>query len=84
MKDRVKIVRLNNVTLDIEELTQYDGQGRCSEIRVRRHTRRRYGGARLREWTADKVWRVTGDNDMWLEMERSPSKTRSGLKGKQR
>ena len=32
MKDRVKIVRLNNVTLDIEELTNDDGQGRCRKL----------------------------------------------------
>merc|ERR1719360_301840 len=34
MRDRVQTVALVNVTLDIEELTQYDGQGHCSELEV--------------------------------------------------
>ena len=38
MKDRVKIVRLNNVTLDIEELTNDDCQGRCRKLVVRGDT----------------------------------------------
>ena len=71
MRDRVQTVGLvDGVTLDIEELTQYDGQGRCRELRVWRDTRERYG-ARLRRLTADKGWTVTGDNGVWgLVMER--------------
>ena len=34
MRDRVQTVVLYAVTLDIEELTQYDGQGRCRELWV--------------------------------------------------
>ena len=35
MRDRVQRVRLvNDVTLDIEELTRYDGQGCCSVLQV--------------------------------------------------
>ena len=43
----------DDVTLDIEELTQYDGQGRCCLLKVLRDTRTRYRDL-LREWAADK------------------------------
>ena len=70
MRDRVQTVVLYAVTLDIEELTQYDGQGRCRGLQVWSETRERYGD-RLREWTADKGWRVTLDDGVsWLLMER--------------
>ena len=70
MRDRVQGVTLwSGVTLDVEELTQYDGQGRCSELDVRGEMRERYGD-RLREWAADKGWRVTWDNVWRLVMER--------------
>ena len=66
---QVQTVYLSCVTLDIEELTQYDGQGRCSWLGVYSDMGRRYG-ARLREWAADKGWRVTVDNEWGLVMER--------------
>ena len=69
MRDRVESVMLENVTLDIEELTQYDGQGRCNELVVWGHTRIRYRD-RLRGWAADKGWRVAGDDGTWLKMMR--------------
>ena len=69
MRARVERVVLYNVTLDIEELSQFDGQGRCSWLRVYYNTRVRHGD-RLRKWTADKGWRVTHDSDGELEMER--------------
>ena len=70
MRDRVERVRLEYaVTLDIEELTQYDGQGRCWELRVWRDTRERYWD-RLRRWAADKGWRVRRDDEWELAMER--------------
>ena len=53
-----------DVTLDIEELTQYDGQGRCSEFDVWDDTRTRYEG-RLEGWAADK-----GRSWRWLYVER--------------
>ena len=63
MRDRVQRVRLWGVViLDIDELTQYDGQGLCSELEVWGDTRTRYG-KRLRRWAADKGWRVTWDDD---------------------
>ena len=63
---QVQTVYLSCVTLDIEELTQYDGQGHCRELEVGSEMRRR-----LREWAADKGWRVTGGEDgWWLRMKR--------------
>ena len=58
MKDRVKIVRLNNVTLDIEELTNDDCQGRCRKLVVRGDTRTRYRD-KLREWAAQAGWTLS-------------------------
>ena len=70
MRDRVQRVWLvSGVTLDIKKLTQYDGRGRCRELRVGYDTRRRLGD-RLRVWAADKGWTVTRDDDVWLRMER--------------
>ena len=66
---QVQTVWLSCVTLDIEELTQYDGQGRCSVLGVESEMRRRYGD-RIREWAADKGWRVTEDDVWGLLMER--------------
>ena len=80
MRDRVQTVVLYAVTLDIEELTQYDGQGRCRELEVRGHTLRQYGD-RLWEWAADKTkqdkgWRVIrGAYGLRIWMERSPSQS---------
>ena len=62
MRDRVQWVGLWNVTLDMEELTQYDGQGLCSVLYVGGDdTRTRYR-TRLRRWAADMGWTVTWDN----------------------
>ena len=70
MRNRVQSVTLWYVTLDIEELTRYDGRGRCSVLAVWRDTRERHG-ARLRVWMADKGWRDTQrDNNVLLVMER--------------
>ena len=70
MRERVVEVWLwDNITLDIEELTKYDGRGRCWRLEVGRDTRTRHGD-RLRSWAADKGWRVTEDNLCWLVMVR--------------
>ena len=70
MRDRVEEVWLDfDVTLDIEMLTQYDGQGSCNKLLVLGHTSARYRD-RLRRWVADKGWRVTMDVDGFLVMER--------------
>ena len=68
MKDRVQCVRMGHVTMDIEELTKYDGQGCCSWLQA---GRMRIGyWERLRRWAADKGWRVTIDVFDGLVMER--------------
>ena len=70
MRDRVQVVELYyEVTLDIEKLTQYNGQGHCSMLDVWDCTRTRYG-KRLRRWASDKGWRVTGYDNVLLVMER--------------
>ena len=70
MRDRVQTVYLHDITLDIEELTQYDGQGCCSELQVWDDTKRRYGGG-LGRWAEDIGWTVSQDIDgRCLEMTR--------------
>ena len=64
MRNRVQTVGQLFVT-HIKELTQYDGQGRCRELRVWCDT---WTLGRLRRWAADKRWTVTQDNDVWLLM----------------
>ena len=68
MRERVGDVELYNITLDMEQLTKYDGWGRCRELAVGRDTRTRHED-RLRRWAADKGWIVTADVG-WLVMER--------------
>ena len=52
-------VELYEVFLDIEELTQYDGSGRCRELRI---GEAEHGDEeRLTEWAEDKGWTVIGD-----------------------
>ena len=63
--DWVKYVWLWEVTLDIEELTQYDGQGRCTALRVWRDKRYRHQ-RRLKGWAEDAGWTVTVDSDALL------------------
>ena len=66
MRDRVQRVTLCDAVLDIEELTQYDGQGRCSWLQAG-HMRIGYY-ERLRSWAEDMGWTVRGH---WgFEMER--------------
>jgi len=68
MWDRVERVGLGDVTLVIEELTHYNGQGRCRELRmVGRDMNTRYGD-RLRKWAADKGWTVTACKEGGLVM----------------
>ena len=70
MRNRVETVGFGGeVTLDMEELTQYDGLGCCSELHVWSDMRTRYG-ERLRRWKADKGWRGTGESDFEIVMNR--------------
>ena len=70
MRDRVQTVVLyNGVTLFIEELTKYVGQGCCIGLGLLGDTRTRHG-ERLRRWAADNRWRVTVDDDVCLVMKK--------------
>ena len=69
MRDRVEGVVLDNVSLDIKALCEYQGRGRCRGLVVRGNTVSRYR-ARLRQWAGQAGWTVTWDNEYWLEMER--------------
>ena len=68
MRERVERVLLDEITLDIEQLTKYDGQGRCRELGVCGDTRTRHED-RLRRWAADTGW-TTENHGVWLWMER--------------
>merc|ERR1711976_73394 len=69
MRERVQTVQLSDVTLDLELLADYDGQGHCTKLDVGWDTRDRYG-ARLRDWAGDRGWRVTQDELGRLVMQR--------------
>lgn len=62
MTHKVETVALDNVTLDLDALVAYDGQGCCMRLGVWYDTRTRYG-ARLREWASQTGWVVTCDDD---------------------
>ena len=67
MRDGVQRVELWVVYLDIEELTKYDGSGRCKELRIREAE---YGDEeRLTKWAEDKGWTAIGD-DWEIEFQR--------------
>ena len=53
MRDRVETVVLYNVTLDMEELARYNGQGNCSELEVWEWAQADW--ERLKEWAADQA-----------------------------
>jgi len=62
MWDRVERVELEDVTLVIEELLQYNGQGRCRELRLGHDMWTRYGDKLKRCW-AHKGHLVKADNE---------------------
>ena len=61
MRDRVETVTLDNVTLDIDELITYDGQGHCRVLKVGGRLggimKKTYGG-RLQNWAENVGWTV--------------------------
>jgi len=73
MRIHLEEVWLENVTLDIHELCQYDGRRKWSgrELTVCGDTRRKYESC-LKSWAAQKRWEMTLDNDEMLMMERLP------------
>ena len=65
MRDRVDRVALGYITLDMEELTKYDGRGRCSELFVKADDMRDRHGDRLSRWPSDAGWIVSMPNNVW-------------------
>ena len=70
MRDRLETVVLSGVTLDMEELAKYNGQGHCSWLELWDDNMMLRYGERLREWAADQGWTVT-EMDGILRMERN-------------
>ena len=66
MESRVEWVELNGgVTLDIRDLIEYNGQGKCRQMECFRDTADRYK-EQLRTWATSRNWEVTqGDDDDW-------------------
>ena len=70
LTERLKTVRLyDDVTLDIQTLCQYNGQGTCWQLVVWGDTRRRYQ-EKLRQWIEEVSWAVTRDGVRRLTMQR--------------
>ena len=82
MRDRVQFVRFwyYGCGIEIRELLQYDGQGRCSWIELGVYMRiyyekkltrwAPYYEKKLTRWAADKGWTIKMDNDGGLVMKR--------------
>ena len=63
MLSGVRWVRLmEKVTLDVEALAEYSGQGVCREVRLLGDTAARYK-EELRTWASNRNWRVIVDED---------------------
>ena len=73
MRDRVKTVELCNVTLDMKELTEYNGQGQCSCLEVWGDNMMIRYDESLREWAADQGWTTTEYDDILLMERNSPT-----------
>ena len=60
---------IGDVILDINTLTEYSGNGQCSDVRISGDTADRYRDE-LRTWAKNKQWRVDTDIDGNFEMRR--------------
>ena len=65
MQDRVIGVKLSGVTLDIEVLCQYNGQGKCWMLKLEANTRTLHG-ERILSWMEEVGWSVLTDTDWEL------------------
>ena len=62
MVSGVKEVRLGkNVTLGMETLTQYNGQGECEEVELFDNTKERYLD-QVKVWAGDMDWEIGGED----------------------
>ena len=64
MRSRVQTVRLEEITLDLELLTDYDGQGHCTRLEMWP------GQAWLQRWAWDRGWTVKENFTGWIVKER--------------
>ena len=63
MESSVKVVTLyGEVSLEMEALSEYNGHGECSAVRLWGDTAARYKED-LRKWAGNRNWRVTVDTD---------------------
>ena len=70
MESRVEGVDLGReVTLDIRDLIEYSGQGKCSDVVCYRDTAPRYM-EQLRTWTKSKNWTVLCEKKHCLQIKR--------------
>ena len=71
MESRVEEVRLfSNVTLDIRDLMEYSGQGKCGMVECYEDTMDRYR-EKLKTWVMGRNWEVTRDCDGMCCFEKS-------------
>ena len=70
MESRVERVELESgTTLDIRDLMEYNGQGRCRKVKCTFETKDRYR-EQLRTWAMSRNWTVTDDDKFWFIIER--------------
>ena len=66
MESRVERLVLNSEsTLDLRFLSEYNGQGKCKEVRCFSYTMGRYR-EQLRAWAMSRNWAVTRDKPSYL------------------
>ena len=68
LEDRVSHVTLTNVTLDIEALVKYSGQGKCRTVRCYGDTAARYRGEMI-TWAKSRNWAVVHDREGLLSIQ---------------
>ena len=70
MESRVeKVVLFGGVTLDIRNLIEYSGQGKCRVVRCYSDTAQKYR-EKLRTWASSKNWEVISDDNYCFNIER--------------
>ena len=70
MESRVEEVRLyGDVTLDIRDLMEYSGQGKCRKVECEYDTAPRYR-EQLRTWATSRNWEVTQNDVLCFIIER--------------
>ena len=70
MQSGVEVVMLwDDVTLDMDALSEYSGQGVCREVSLWYDTAARYK-EELKQWAGNRNWRVTKDTDEMFYAER--------------